>query len=77
MCFDFLYNFYLKQFLFQEYFSKILVINVKKYSCKIPVIFLGFLLNLNFLEHIFENFIKINLVVGELFHANMQTDGQT
>ena len=42
MCFDFLYNFYLKHFSFSEEFSEILSQLLKISSCKVPVIFVGF-----------------------------------
>ena len=51
-------------------------------SCKVPVISVGFLWNLNFLD-IFSkksqisNFIKIRPVGTELFHADRQTDRRT
>jgi hypothetical protein len=58
------------------------VINVKTSSCKVPVIFVWFQWNLNFLNTFPEktqisNFIKTCRVGAELFHADRQTDIQT
>ena len=83
MCFDFLYNFFLKQFSFWEKFSEILSqrhILVCAYSggyfCKI-------LIQDEFSRQILKknsqmsNFMKTLLVGADLFHEDGRTDGRT
>ena len=58
------------------------IINVQRYSCKVPVIFVTSWWNLNFFQQIFffsknteiSNIVKISLVAAELFHVDGQTD---
>ena len=60
-----------------------IVVNVETSSCKVPVVLVGFELNLNFLD-IFSkqkteisNFIKIRPVGDELFHANRDDEANS
>jgi hypothetical protein len=57
-----------------------IVINVETSSHKVPVIFVGFQWNLNFLDRISEktqisSLIKLRLVEAELLHTDGRTDG--
>ena len=63
-----------------------IVINVKTFSCKVPVILVGFKWDLNFVDRVSRedkilNFIKFNPVGDKLLHAggrmNGRTEGQT
>jgi hypothetical protein len=57
------------------------IINVHKFSFKVPVILVSFLCNFTFLDRFAKNtqipnFTEICPVGAELFHADGQTDGQ-
>ena len=59
-----------------------IIINVHKSSCKVPVSFVGFEWNLNFVDRFptstqLPDFMKIRLVEAEFSHAERQTDRQT
>jgi hypothetical protein len=66
-------------FLILRRFYRHIVKNVETSSCKVPVIFVGFEYNFNFLDRFTEKFqissvIEIPLVGAELFHADRRTD---
>ena len=78
MCFDFLYNFLSETFFILRKIRRDIATNVKKSSCKVPVILVGFELNLNFLDRFSNkakmlNFIKIRPVGAELLYVDGQT----
>ena len=55
------------------------IINVRRSSCKVPVVLVGFLWNLNFLDRLSQNtqisnFTHIRPVGAELFHADGRTE---
>jgi hypothetical protein len=59
-----------------------IIINVRRCSCKVFVIFFVYTWNLNFLYRLLKNpqtsnLIKIRLGGAELFHAVSRTDGRT
>jgi hypothetical protein len=58
-----------------------MIINVRRYSCKIPVILIGFEQILNIFRYIFEKFSNTkfheNLSFESWFGPCGQTDGQT
>jgi hypothetical protein len=59
-----------------------IVINVETSSHKVPVIFVRFYWNLNFLDRVskksqISNFINIRLIGVEPFHADRRAEGQT
>ena len=69
-----------KTFLILRRIQRDIVINVKTFSCKVPVILVTFLKNLNFLGKFSKNSpipngIKIRPVGVEFFHAYELTDG--
>jgi hypothetical protein len=56
--------------------------NVNWSTCKVSVILVLFLINLNYFNFFFlnpqiSNLMKISQVGAELFHANRRTDGRT
>jgi hypothetical protein len=75
-CFDFLYNF--ETFLILRRIRP----DMHRCSCKIPVIFLRFKSNFNFLDRFSKNtqtpnFVKIRPVRKGLFHEEERTDRRT
>ena len=89
VCSYFLYSFYLKQFSLQKN-RRYVIINVYRFSCKVPLILLRLSWNLNFLDRFSKNtpmcnFIKIRPVGPAMFCADRdrnrkmerRMDGQT
>ena len=67
-------------FLIRRIIQRDIFINVKKFLCKVHIIFYQFLMKLLFSQQIFKiysNFMEIRLVGDELFHANRLTNGET
>ena len=82
MCFDFVLHILFETFLIVRRIQRDIVINEKMYSCKVPVIFIGFQWNLNFLNRLskkseISNFFKIRPMGAELFHTNGQMEDLT
>jgi hypothetical protein len=81
LCILILYKPRFDTFLILKRFQWDVVINVHKSLCEVPVIPVGFKLNMRFLDRFSKktyipSFIKIRPVGGELFHADGQTDRQ-
>ena len=78
MCFDFLYNIYLKHFSFEEEFSEISSQMSKRRHVKYPLFFSDFnetwILWTDFIKKTqISSFTKIRPVGAELFHADWRT----
>jgi hypothetical protein len=79
VCFEILYNFYLKFFFILRRIERDMIENIYWLSCKVPLILVRVQRHVNFLDRFSKNtqipnFMKIRPVGDELFHADGRTD---
>jgi hypothetical protein len=72
MCFNFLYNFCLKIFSFQEEFSDILALMYKDLQVKFPLL-MKLEISPEFRKVLKSRSLSVRSVAAELFHADGQT----
>ena len=82
MCVLILFTRFVRIFLVLRRTQRDTIINVRRFSCKVPVILLRCHRNFNFLDTFSKNiqilnFIKIRPVEAKLFHAEGRTDEKT